>query len=126
MCGILAIFRSSLSEQDLRKKLIECSLKIRHRGPDWSGYVVENGIGLAHERLAIIDPESGAQPLVSRDSTFVVAVNGEIYNYKKLYEELDQPYEPVTGSDCEVIIPLFQQVRTSLIRTIDFCDNICV
>lgn len=109
MCGILAVFGSSLSDHDLRKKLIECSIKLRHRGPDWSGYVVENGVGIAHERLAIIDPESGAQPLYSPDKTIIVAVNGEIYNYKALYSSLS-PYKPVTGSDCEVIIPLYQQV----------------
>lgn len=97
-------------ESDLRKKLIECSTKLRHRGPDWSGYVVLEGNGIAHERLAIIDPESGAQPLVSRDNTIIVAANGEIYNYKELYDNLEKQYSPLTGSDCEVIIPLFAQV----------------
>lgn len=110
MCGILGIFGSSLSDSDLRQKLIECSLKLRHRGPDWSGYHVEKGVGLAHERLAIIDPESGAQPLISRNKQLVVAVNGEMYNYRHLYESLPIHYEPVTGSDCEVIIPLYEQV----------------
>ena len=110
MCGILGIFGSSLSDAELRKKLIECSMRLRHRGPDWSGYVVENGNGIAHERLAIIDPESGAQPLVSRDGNIVVAANGEIYNYKELYEGLATPYAPLTGSDCEAVIPLYEQV----------------
>jgi len=110
MCGILGIFGSSLPEQDLRKKLIECSTKLRHRGPDWSGYLVEDGNAIGHERLAIIDPESGAQPLVSPDGNIIVAANGEIYNYKDLYASLETPYEPVTGSDCEVVIPLYQQV----------------
>eukprot|EP01035_Chromulina_nebulosa_P031900 gene31900-42552_t len=110
MCGILAIFGSSLPEAELRKKLIECSQRLRHRGPDWSGYIVEpNGNAIGHERLAIIDPESGAQPLVSRDRKVVVAANGEIYNYKELYAELEIPYSPLTGSDCEVVIPLYQQ-----------------
>lgn len=110
MCGILGIFGSTMAESDLRKKLIECSTKLRHRGPDWSGYIVLEGNGIAHERLAIIDPESGAQPLVSRDNAIIVAANGEIYNYKELYENLDKKYSPLTGSDCEVIIPLFAQV----------------
>jgi asparagine synthase (glutamine-hydrolysing) len=110
MCGILAIFGSSLPENDLRKKLIECSLKLRHRGPDWSGYFVDNSNAIAHERLAIIDPESGAQPLYSKDKTIVVAANGEIYNYKSLYSALPKPFSPTTGSDCEVVIPLYQQV----------------
>jgi len=110
MCGILGIFGSSLSEYELRQKLIECSLRLRHRGPDWSGYFVESGNAIAHERLAIIDPESGAQPLFSHDKNIVVAANGEIYNYKELYDQLPTPYSPLTGSDCEVVIPLYDQV----------------
>lgn len=113
MCGILAIFRSALPESELRKKLIECSLKLRHRGPDWSGYMVDGDNGIAHERLAIIDPESGAQPLTSDDKQIVVAANGEIYNYKTVYANLKQPYTPITGSDCEVVIPLYLQVEPS-------------
>jgi len=74
---------------------------------------VENGNAIAHERLAIIDPESGAQPLFSHDKNIVVAANGEIYNYKELYEQLPTPYSPLTGSDCEVVIPLYEQVRYS-------------
>jgi asparagine synthetase B (glutamine-hydrolysing) len=70
-----------------------------------------NGNAIGHERLAIIDPESGAQPLVSRDRKIVVAANGEIYNYKELYAELETAYSPLTGSDCEVVIPLYQQVK---------------
>jgi len=118
MCGIFAIFGSSLSDDDLRKQLITCSTKIRHRGPDWSGYIVVSkdeaaGIpmnhGIAHERLAIMDPESGEQPLVSADGDVIVAANGEIYNYKDLYSELKEPYKPKTGSDCEVILPLYKE-----------------
>lgn len=110
MCGIFAIFGSSLNEVELRKKMIECSQRLRHRGPDWSGYLVERGIAIGHERLAIIDPESGAQPLVSPDKQIVVAANGEIYNYKELYSQLKETYSPLTGSDCEVVIPLYSQV----------------
>lgn len=120
MCGIFAIFSSGLTEQGLRAKLIECSSKLRHRGPDWSGYkVVEADVtknishphGIAHERLAIMDPESGEQPLMSRDANVIVAANGEIYNYKELYQQLkeSQPYTPQTGSDCEVILPLYAE-----------------
>lgn len=118
MCGIFAIFSSSLPEADLRKELIACSQKLRHRGPDWSGYkVIEadesknipHPHGIAHERLAIMDPESGEQPLVSADGSVVVAANGEIYNYKELYHELKDPYTPQTGSDCEVILPLYAE-----------------
>lgn len=118
MCGIFAIFASSLPEADLRRELIACSSRLRHRGPDWSGYkVIEAdptmGValphGIAHERLAIMDPESGSQPLVSSDQSVIVAANGEIYNYKELYETLENPYTPKTGSDCEVILPLYEQ-----------------
>jgi asparagine synthase (glutamine-hydrolysing) len=114
MCGIFAIFGSALSESGLRKKVVECSSRQRHRGPDWSGYhiqkteTVTHGIG--HERLAIIDPDSGSQPLFSPDGNIVVAANGEIYNYKELYADLKEKYTPLTGSDCEVIIPLIQQI----------------
>jgi len=110
MCGIHAIFNSALSPVDLRKKLIECSQRLRHRGPDWSGYLVENGNALGHERLAIIDPESGAQPLISPCGNIVVAANGEIYNFKELYQCLTETYTPLTGSDCECVIPLFLQM----------------
>lgn len=118
MCGIFAIFGSSLDDADLRREMIHCSSKLRHRGPDWSGYVVISkdegaGIplshGIAHERLAIMDPESGEQPLVSADGNVYVAANGEIYNYKDLYQELKTPYKPKTGSDCEVILPLYAE-----------------
>ncbi|EEC50592.1 predicted protein [Phaeodactylum tricornutum CCAP 1055/1] len=123
MCGIFAIFSSSLPESDLRRELISCSSRLRHRGPDWSGYKVieanvEAGIplshGIAHERLAIMDPESGSQPLVSHDGSLIVAANGEIYNYKELYETLETPYKAKTGSDCEVILPLYEQFGASI------------
>lgn len=123
MCGIFAIFSSSLSEAELRRELISCSSKLRHRGPDWSGYkVIEANPamniplshGIAHERLAIIDPESGSQPLVSHDEGVMVAANGEIYNYKALYESLETPYTPKTGSDCEVILPLYDKYGASI------------
>jgi len=123
MCGIFAIFSSSLSESDLRKELILCSSRLRHRGPDWSGYKVikaddANNIkmphGIAHERLAIMDPESGEQPLVSRDGNIIVAANGEIYNFKELYHDLKEEYKPMTGSDCEVILPLYSELGPSI------------
>jgi len=110
-CGILGIFESALPEASLRQELITCSSKLRHRGPDWSGYIVEGIHGIAHERLAIMDPESGEQPLVTPDGNIILAANGEIYNYKEIYASLDTPYEPMTGSDCEAIIPLFLQHR---------------
>jgi len=121
MCGIFAIFSSSLNDSDLRRELIKCSTTLRHRGPDWSGYKIisrneDAGVplshGIAHERLAIMDPESGEQPLVSQN--VILSVNGEIYNYRDLYSSLPIPYSPQTGSDCEVIIPLYTQHGTSV------------
>lgn len=118
MCGIFAIFSSSLSEADLRRELIQCSTKIRHRGPDWSGYKVvaadvaagrKLSHGIGHERLAIMDPDSGEQPLVSPDGNVILAANGEVYNYKEVYAALDTPYTPKTGSDCECILPLYAE-----------------
>jgi len=113
MCGILAIFNSQLETADLRKLLLSASKRLRHRGPDWSGYQVIGRNGIAHERLAIIDPASGAQPMVSPDENIILCVNGEIYNYKQLYSELPAPYTPRTGSDCEVIIPAYYQLGES-------------
>ena len=123
MCGIFGILSSSLSDADLRRELIACSSKLRHRGPDWSGYMVITkdksadiplSHGIAHERLAIMDPESGEQPLVSEDGNIIVAANGEIYNFKDLYGELKTPYKPKTGSDCEVILPLYMEQGASI------------
>ena len=107
---LAGIFGSSLSTDALRTKLVQCSQTLFHRGPDWSGYHVDGNVGIAHERLAIIDPDSGAQPLVSRDEKVIVAANGEIYNYQELFEGLSTAYSPKTGSDCECIIPLYQQL----------------
>lgn len=111
MCGIVAIYASLMPEQELRQTALDAGKCIRHRGPDWSGIKVfpEKGIAIEHERLAIIDPESGAQPLVSDDGKITLAVNGEIYNYKELAADLPTPYKFKTQSDCEVIIPLYQE-----------------
>eukprot|EP01084_Bolivina_argentea_P008222 15395_1 len=115
MCGICAIMESPLDEEALRVKLIECSRRVCHRGPDWSGYrtirIEDRNIshGIGHERLAIVDPESGAQPMVTENDRIIASVNGEIYNYKELYSTMTEPYSPTTGSDCEVIIPLYMQ-----------------
>lgn len=115
MCGIVAIFASELPETDLRTAALEAGKRIQHRGPDWNGIRLfpSHGIAIEHERLAIIDPESGAQPLVSSDpeQSITLAVNGEIYNYKELQvmlaSEATAPYRYTTQSDCEVIIPLY-------------------
>jgi len=93
----------------LRRKALERSQRQRHRGPDWSGVYVSGGAILVHERLAIVDPEGGSQPLRSLNGELVLAVNGEIYNHRELKRELKQPYEFLTGSDCEVINALYRE-----------------
>lgn len=108
MCGIVAIFNIQEQTPELRQKALRMSLKIRHRGPDWSGIYNGGSSILAHERLSIVDPESGGQPLYAPDRNQVLAVNGEIYNHRQLREELSDVYDFQTGSDCEVILALYR------------------
>jgi asparagine synthase (glutamine-hydrolysing) len=118
MCSILGIFNFNSKLKSMRKQALKMSRLQRHRGPDWSGiYVAENAI-LVHERLSIVDVESGAQPLIDKDHTVALAVNGEIYNHKELEARLKIPYEFQTGSDCEVIIPLYKE------KGLDFIDDL--
>ena len=107
MCGIACIFNIQEQTPDLRQKALKMSQKIRHRGPDWSGIHVGNTAILAHERLSIVDPESGQQPLFSPDRKHVLAVNGEIYNHREIRKWYEGRYEFQTGSDCEVILALY-------------------
>jgi asparagine synthase (glutamine-hydrolysing) len=107
MCSILCVFDIQHDSEALRRKALERSRRQRHRGPDWTGIFSSEHAILAHERLAIVDVEHGAQPLESPDGRYVLAVNGEIYNHASLEQALEQPYAFQTRSDCEVIIPLF-------------------
>jgi asparagine synthase (glutamine-hydrolysing) len=109
MCGIVGIFEIHGSSEQLRIKALEMSKKIRHRGPDWSGIFVDEHAIIAHERLAIVDPTSGGQPLFSKDRNLVLGVNGEIYNHMELRKPLEDKYEFQTLSDCEVILALYQE-----------------
>ncbi|WP_058569567.1 asparagine synthase B [Xylella fastidiosa] len=111
MCSIFGIFNLQPSDnlQILRHQALECSQRQRHRGPDWSGVYVDVGAILVHERLAIVDPAGGAQPLFSEDGTLTLAVNGEIYNHAVLKGTLQQPYAFQTHSDCEVINALYRE-----------------
>lgn len=118
MCGIVAIFHVEEQTQALRDKALRMSQKIRHRGPDWSGIYCGGRAILAHERLSIVDPESGQQPLYSPDRCQVLAVNGEIYNHKDLRERYKDQYQFQTGSDCEVILALYRD------RGIDFLEEL--
>ena len=111
MCGIVSIFNIQEQTPELRQKALRMSQKIRHRGPDWSGIYCGGSAILAHERLSIVDPESGKQPLFSPDKKQVLAVNGEIYNHKDIRKEFAGDYSFQTGSDCEVILALYRQWR---------------
>ena len=110
MCGIVSIFNIKEQTQELRQKALRMSQKIRHRGPDWSGICCKGSAILAHERLSIVDPESGKQPLFSPDGSQVLAVNGEIYNHKDIRQHFAGSYEFQTGSDCEVILALYREM----------------
>ena len=119
MCGFVGAFDLSSGGQpigeglkeELRNQVLEMSKKIRHRGPDWSGvYTGDNAI-LSHERLSIVDPLSGKQPLVSDDGKIILAANGEIYNHKQIRKAFEGKYNFQTGSDCEAIIPLYKKYR---------------
>ena len=111
MCSILGIFGLQPGDDvgALRRLALELSQRQRHRGPDWSGVHVDEGAILVHERLAIVDPAGGSQPLRSADGALVLAVNGEIYNHRELEQQLTQPYEFLSGSDCEVINALYRE-----------------
>lgn len=108
MCGIVGIFDIKEQSSELRKKALRMSQKIRHRGPDWSGIYCGTHAILCHERLSIVDPQSGKQPLYSPDGKQVLAVNGEIYNHQEIRQETSANFEYQTGSDCEVILALYR------------------
>ena len=108
MCGIVAILNVKEQTQQLRQKALKMSQKIRHRGPDWSGIYYGGSAVLAHERLSIVDPESGGQPLFSSDRKQVLVVNGEIYNHQDIRRRYAGQYDFQTGSDCEVILALYR------------------
>ncbi|MBE6256253.1 MAG: asparagine synthase B [Prevotella sp.] len=114
MCGIVSIFNIKQQTHELRDKALRMSQKIRHRGPDWSGIYSGGSAILAHERLSIVDPESGGQPLFSPDRKQVLAVNGEIYNHQEIRRRFAGRYDFQTGSDCEVILALYNEWASPL------------
>ena len=115
MCGIVAIFNIRQQTAELRQKALQMSRKIRHRGPDWSGIYCGGSAILAHERLAIVDPESGRQPLMSPDGKVALAVNGEVYNHRDIRRRYAGRYAFMTGSDCEVILALWRDKGPALV-----------
>ncbi|GJP76363.1 hypothetical protein CLOP_g6819 [Closterium sp. NIES-67] len=119
MCGILACLSSSDDSPGMRARVLECSARLRHRGPDWSGVHVDNNNFLAHERLAIVDPASGHQPLFNETKEIVVTVNGEIYNHEALKKSLKEKHSFSTESDCEVIAHLYEERGEELVQDLD-------
>lgn len=119
MCGIVSIFNIHEQTPELRQKVLQMSGKIRHRGPDWSGIYCGGTAILAHERLAIVDPESGRQPLFSPDKKQVLAVNGEIYNHREIRSRYKDKYQFQTGSDCEVILALYRERGDKFLDELD-------
>jgi len=118
MCGIVCALDLKQDSDFLRSQVLEMSKKVRHRGPDWSGiYGAKNAL-LAHERLAIVDPASGNQPIFSEDRNLILAANGEIYNHRVLKENLSVDYNFQTNSDCEIILALYKE------KGVDFLDDL--
>jgi asparagine synthase (glutamine-hydrolysing) len=116
MCGIIGVFDLKVKAEELRPQVLAMSKRIRHRGPDWSGIYCGDKAILAHERLAIVDPTSGAQPLYSEDGNLVLSVNGEIYNHLELRKHLKSSYNFKTNSDCEVILALYKEKGINFIN----------
>ncbi len=119
MCGITAIFNIHEDKEALRKQVLTMSKRVRHRGPDWSGIYTGTSAILAHERLSIVDPASGGQPLKSRDGKLILTVNGEIYNHREIREQLKDEYDFMTGSDCEVILALYEKKGAKCIEDLN-------
>ena len=118
MCGIVCAFDLKQNSEDLRPQILEMSKRIRHRGPDWSGIFDNDKAIMAHERLAIVDPASGKQPLFSPDKQLILAANGEIYNHRALRKQFESTYDFQTHSDCEIILALYKE------KGVDFVDDL--
>ena len=118
MCGIVCALDLKQSSDVLRSQVLEMSKKVRHRGPDWNGIHCGENVLLAHERLAIVDPASGNQPIYSHDKSLILAANGEIYNHQELRNKLSTEYSFQTNSDCEIILALYNE------KGVDFIDDL--
>ena len=118
MCGIVCALDLKQSSDLLRPQVLEMSKKVRHRGPDWSGIHCGENVLLAHERLAIVDPASGNQPIYSDDKNLILAANGEIYNHQELRSNLKSEYAFQTSSDCEIILALYRE------KGVNFIDDL--
>ncbi len=118
MCGIISLFNIQ-NGKDLRSEALKMARTVRHRGPDWSGSYSDDFCVIMHERLSIVDVDSGAQPLYDKKTGRVLAVNGEVYNHKSLAENLNQEHDWQTHSDCEVLLYLYDELGTEFLNDID-------
>jgi len=119
MCGIVGVFDLKVDNLELKPDVLKMSKKVRHRGPDWSGiFCCEKAI-LAHERLSIVDPQSGKQPIKSKDGNLILSVNGEIYNHQEIRLRYESTYEFLTRSDCEIILPLYRDKGPSFLEELN-------
>ena len=119
MCGIVCAFNIKGDNDNVRANVLKMAQRVRHRGPDWSGIYSDDHAILAHERLAIVDPTSGKQPIISQDGKKIIAVNGEIYNHQILRERFLNSYNFKTQSDCEVIIPLYESKGANFLNDLN-------
>ena len=119
MCGIVCAFDVKSNSDEVRSNVLKMVKKVRHRGPDWSGIYSNEKAVLAHERLAIVDPTSGKQPIISDDGHKVIAVNGEIYNHIDLKKTYTPNYNFKTESDCEVILALYQEKGVNFLNDLN-------
>jgi asparagine synthase (glutamine-hydrolysing) len=126
MCGIVGVFDLKVEAQSLRQQVLEQSKKLRHRGPDWSGIYCGEKALIAHERLSIVDPASGGQPLYSKDKKHILGVNGEIYNHREIRESTSGIYEYQTESDCEVILALYKQKKEKFMDDLNGIFAFCL
>lgn len=119
MCGIVGVFDLKVNVTELRSTVLKMSKRLRHRGPDWSGIFYCDKAILAHERLSIVDPQSGKQPLCSKDGNLILTINGEIYNHLEIRKKYENTYEFLTHSDCEVILPLYREKGPAFIEELN-------
>ncbi len=126
MCGFVGMFDAREGTASYREQVLQMSRKIRHRGPDWSGIYTGNNTLISHERLAIVDPLSGKQPLTNKDGSLILAANGEIYNHMSIREKYKDSYEFQTMSDCEVILALYQDKGTDFLEDLNGIFAFCL
>lgn len=119
MCGIIGVFDLKVDHIELKSQVLKMSKKVRHRGPDWSGIYCSDKVILAHERLSIVDVESGNQPQYSKDGNLILSVNGEIYNHQEIRRQYKDSYEFMTNSDCEVILALYKAKGPSFLEDLN-------